>query len=217
MTLKRPRRPKKPRPKPREGLERPFNDGRWTQARMREFISKALRKAKWPPIFEVMKRAFVGKGISPVSGRPCKLYQCEQCGKQDAQSRMEVDHIEPVIGPEGFVDWNTYVVRLFVEQEKLRVLCERCHLVITLTTRYKIAEEDVDRYLRLIQFKKFKAHEQQKTLEKEGISTEGLTNAAKRIEAFRGHLGLPEAGPAAGDQDQEDIAGKGDGAGETQG
>lgn len=39
-----------------------------------------------------------------------------------------VDHIEPVVNPEtGFVSWDEYIERLFVEEDGLQVLCKECH------------------------------------------------------------------------------------------
>ena len=40
---------------------------------------------------------------------------------------MKADHIIPVVGPEGFVDFNTFITRLFVEKDGYQALCEECH------------------------------------------------------------------------------------------
>lgn len=39
-----------------------------------------------------------------------------------------MDHIDPVVGTaDGWIDWNTYIDRLFCPVEKLQALCELCH------------------------------------------------------------------------------------------
>jgi 5-methylcytosine-specific restriction endonuclease McrA len=39
-----------------------------------------------------------------------------------------VDHIEPVISPSaGFISWDTYYLRLFVNQDQMQGLCKKCH------------------------------------------------------------------------------------------
>lgn len=76
-----------------------------------------------------------------VSKRHCVQYECEQCHGQFTDDEVEVDHIDPVIDPNtGFVDWNTFISRLFVNlsiikatdtpdlvKGKLQVLCKTCH------------------------------------------------------------------------------------------
>lgn len=44
---------------------------------------------------------------------------------------MKADHIIPVVGPEGFIDFNTFITRLFVEKDGYQALCEKCHAQIT--------------------------------------------------------------------------------------
>jgi 5-methylcytosine-specific restriction endonuclease McrA len=40
---------------------------------------------------------------------------------------MRADHIIPVVGPEGFQDWNTFIARLYVEKEGFQAVCKDCH------------------------------------------------------------------------------------------
>lgn len=67
-------------------------------------------------------------------------YVCAECGDvgpatlppDSGQSRRRnnaaVDHIDPVVCPTtGFVDWNTYIDRMFLEIEGYQVLCYKCH------------------------------------------------------------------------------------------
>lgn len=53
-------------------------------------------------------------------------WECAGCKKTFKRSEIHGDHIEPVINPDdGFVDWNTYLERLFLGQ--IQPLCKQCH------------------------------------------------------------------------------------------
>lgn len=53
-------------------------------------------------------------------------WECCQCKKLGKRSDLHGDHIEPVIDPStGFVDWNTYINRLFLGA--IQPLCKTCH------------------------------------------------------------------------------------------
>lgn len=64
-------------------------------------------------------------------------YRCAACNKAVGPTKVVkgkrvknifVDHIEPVVSTkEGFVDWNTYIDRLFCEKDNLQLLCKSCH------------------------------------------------------------------------------------------
>ena len=110
------------------------NGDRWTEARFRAFIISGLRSlsAKWPPKYETKKEAWVRRGI----------YTCAGFGRKkphEAKARdIQVDHIDPVIDPAiGFVSFDEYVSRLFVEKDKLQVLCKECHNRKTSNERQK--------------------------------------------------------------------------------
>lgn len=106
---------------------KPHNGGEWTEARKRQFICSALRKARWPVKFKSLNKAFVGKKVNPATKRMCKAYRCAGCGGHFINAAVAVDHIEPVVSVTGFVDWNTYIERLFVEGDGFQVLCKECH------------------------------------------------------------------------------------------
>jgi 5-methylcytosine-specific restriction endonuclease McrA len=62
------------------------------------------------------------------AAKPRVEYQCAQCGEWHMGKNIQVDHAIPVVDPErGFVDWNTFIDRLFCEKENLSVLCKTCH------------------------------------------------------------------------------------------
>jgi len=61
---------------------------------------------------EALKRVKLARGLG---------WLCESC-KQPTK-KPEVDHIEPV----GSGSWDDIIERMFVESEKLTVLCKQCH------------------------------------------------------------------------------------------
>lgn len=56
-------------------------------------------------------------------------YQCASCSKSFPKINVNVDHIEPVVELTGFVDFDTYIKRLFFGA--LQVLCKKCHQLKT--------------------------------------------------------------------------------------
>ncbi len=113
--------------KRREDIPRPYNGGQWTAARMTSFIKSALRGARWPQKYECIQRAYVSDGINPKTGRKCKLHRCPSCSELFPATGMQADHIEPVIGPEGFVSWDLFISRLYCEGSGFVALCKGCH------------------------------------------------------------------------------------------
>jgi hypothetical protein len=108
------------------------NSGQWTEARFNSFVKSALRKARWPVKYEIMNQAKVGKKINKSSGRIAMHFECACCKGHFPQKQVAADHIDPVVDPaKGFVDWNTFIDRLFIELEGFQVLCKDCHQLKT--------------------------------------------------------------------------------------
>jgi 5-methylcytosine-specific restriction endonuclease McrA len=106
--------------------------GEWTQARLKNFIISALRSAsnRYPPKYECLNAAKVGKKVNKATGRLAEHYKCAACKKHFVAKEVQVDHIEPVVSPlTGFIDWNTFVARMFCPITNLQVLCKGCHKV----------------------------------------------------------------------------------------
>lgn len=104
----------------------------WTQARLKNFIISALRSAsnRYPPKYECLNAAKVGKKVNEATGRLAEHYKCAACKKHFVAKEVQVDHIEPVVSPlTGFIDWNTFVARMFCPITNLQVLCRGCHKV----------------------------------------------------------------------------------------
>lgn len=53
-----------------------------------------------------------------------KNYRCNHCHKLFPKKGVQVDHIIPI---GTFIDWNTYIERLFCPITNLQVLCKTCH------------------------------------------------------------------------------------------
>lgn len=104
----------------------------WTQARLKNFIISALRSAsnRYPPKYECLNAAKVGKKVNKATGRLAEHYKCAACNKHFVAKEVQIDHIEPVVNPlTGFIDWNTFVSRMFCPITNLQVLCKGCHKV----------------------------------------------------------------------------------------
>lgn len=72
----------------------------------------------WPPRKLAIQAARIERGV----------YKCASCDGRFGPKEIQLDHKIPVIDEEiGFVDWNTYIDRLFCEEENFQVLCKPCH------------------------------------------------------------------------------------------
>jgi 5-methylcytosine-specific restriction endonuclease McrA len=105
------------------------NAGSWTEGRYRAFITSVLRSGfrRWPPKYKALNAACVGVLKNKKTKRDGKHYTCALCSKVHPSSNVQVDHILPVVAPEGFDTWGTYIERLFCEQDNLQVVCKPCH------------------------------------------------------------------------------------------
>jgi hypothetical protein len=85
---------------------------------LRSKIIATLRRLwlRSPERAEALKRAKVAR----------KLWQCERCKEQfTATQCLHIHHIEEV---GKFVDYDTFISRLFVTADKYLALCHACHL-----------------------------------------------------------------------------------------
>ena len=101
----------------------------WTTARKRNFLVSLLRSGtrRWPPKYEALANAYIETRINPKSGRLAKHYQCAICSGAFTSTSMEIDHIKPVVGAEGFTTWDSFIERLFCPVENLQAVCKTCH------------------------------------------------------------------------------------------
>lgn len=88
---------------------------------LRHWLTQKLRRLSYqfPERKEAIKSARVARG----------KYRCAMCkGENFGPKEIQLDHIQPVIDPHvGFVDWNTYIERLFCDVPNWQLLCKPCH------------------------------------------------------------------------------------------
>jgi 5-methylcytosine-specific restriction endonuclease McrA len=97
-------------------------------------VTSALRAAsrRWPPKYKALKEAFVGRKVNAKTGKVAMHYKCAECKKHFVAVDVQVDHIDPIVDPKkGFQTWDKFIERMFVEIEKLQVLCKPCHKIKT--------------------------------------------------------------------------------------
>jgi cytochrome c553 len=97
-------------------------------------IRSAVRRAfsRSPVVREVMMNVrrerpwFKSDGSK--AAKPRVEYLCSACHEWHMGKNIQVDHVAPVVEPTtGFIDWNTFIARLFCEAVNLAVLCKNCH------------------------------------------------------------------------------------------
>ena len=64
--------------------------------------------------------------------RPSVQYSCQVCDAWTPSTKISIDHKIPVIPVDGtFVDWNTFVDRLWCSKDNLQRICDDCHAIKT--------------------------------------------------------------------------------------
>lgn len=83
---------------------------------------------KWPPKYQVLNEAKVGKKINVLTGRVAEHYDCAHCHNHFPAKHVSVDHIRPIVDPAiGFTNWDDTIERMYCEKDGLQVLCKPCH------------------------------------------------------------------------------------------
>ena len=116
-------------------IDKPRAGGKWSEARFWGFVRSNLRRAQWPPIYQVKQaaqRPYVGD-----NKRQKHEYQCAMCEGWFMGKDTQVDHIVPCGSLKSYEDLPRFVETLYCEADNLRVLCKGCHQKITNEERAK--------------------------------------------------------------------------------
>lgn len=89
---------------------------------LKRYLVGVLRKAsyRYPERYAAKKAALI-PGTKP------QLFRCNLCQGSFTSEDSQVDHIQPVVGINGFSSWDVYIDSLFVTRDRLQVLCRPCH------------------------------------------------------------------------------------------
>lgn len=111
--------------------EKPYNNGTWTEARFNSFIKGALRALtkRWGPRYTSLKEARIERGVYKCAGYKKRSHKAPKSIKigEKRVNNIFVDHIDPIIGPEGFTSWDEVIRKMFCEKDGLQILCKDCH------------------------------------------------------------------------------------------
>lgn len=91
--------------------------------KLRTFLIHKLRRISY--MWEARKNAQTKARVE--RGR----YKCAHCQGIFGNKEIALDHVVPVVGSEGFIDWNNYIERLFCDEDGFQVLCHPCHTIKT--------------------------------------------------------------------------------------
>lgn len=110
----------------KQRVHRTRGSGKYTESGFFCWLRGQLRKSSrgWPPIKNVKLAARV-----PYTG-PRRLkwvYRCAICQRYFPEKEIEVDHGDASGSLKAFADLPGFCERLFCEEDKLRVLCLKCH------------------------------------------------------------------------------------------
>lgn len=102
----------------------------------RNWIISQLRRTtfRYPPAIEADSRNKEIYYIPSKTGKMMKRlkWHCEICGKQNLKtSEKNRDHVKPVVGPEGFIDWNNYLENFYCDTRGFQTICISCHDIKT--------------------------------------------------------------------------------------
>ena len=111
------------------------------------FSLKYLKPFKFKAVMMKYSRSY-DMELRRVRDNPARIrrgfYKCECCkqevpatkkvtlknGKEKKVRNIVADHREPIVDPSvGFVDWNTWIERCFIELNGYDALCYDCHTI----------------------------------------------------------------------------------------
>lgn len=98
-------------------------------SKLKSFIINTLRRAsfRWKPRGECKKAAKVKVGEYK-TGRDKFGYRCAICKEVYKSGEVQIDHKFAVICPiEGFTGFDSFIERMFCNEENFQSLCDLCH------------------------------------------------------------------------------------------
>lgn len=134
---------------------------------IRPFIIQVLRSAsvRWPSRNEALKRARKSRGV----------YECAECAGLFKKKQISLDHVSPVIETAiGWVNFDTFIHRLFCEPEGFQVLCDSCHSIKT------EMENELRKFHK--RFVPVIGHEEMYFVNKKGVLKKGAKKTKKKVE-----------------------------------
>ena len=121
-------------------------DSVWkTEAKFWSWLRGGLRRAVWnkhPTKLALINRsrfkAPLGKGQAEVW-----CLECEMCSEVYRQNECQVDHIAPAGGLKSIADITPFIEKLaFISLEDIRILCKKCHAIVTYSERYGVTLDE---------------------------------------------------------------------------
>jgi len=164
----------------------------WLRGRLRQLWQK------WPPRNELKKEKRVrapvlddeGNQVVYKTGKKkgqlkCRWeLPCEQCGGVFPQSQVEADHLEPAGACSNAVQAGTFLYRLLVSKDKLRLVCKPCHKIISYAERMGMSFDEAYSAKAVIERMKQSVPKQRSELLGHGFKENEITNATKRKAAY---------------------------------
>lgn len=131
------KQPYKKKPTKRKSRRKPQNNS----LKIHNLIKKKLRLAS---LSNPHKQEALNKAKVDVATHECALCECYMYSgvsnekfkelklkhpkKKFKREKPQADHINSVVEVGvGFVDWNTYIERLFCDTDGYQILCDECH------------------------------------------------------------------------------------------
>ena len=119
-------------------------------------------------------------------GKPVTRYElpCSSCGEMHSQANVEADHLEPAGSCSNSVEACTFMYRLLVSADKLRLVCKPCHKIITYAEKMNISFEEAKFKKEIIEIMKKKVDKQKEELLGYGFTESEVKNKELRTIAY---------------------------------
>lgn len=126
-------------------VERTRNAGTMTESMFFGMLRAALRQKSrwWKPISICKNKA--RRAYKGTNKRQKYEYQCNICKEWFKDTEVSVDHIIPCGRLASYEDLPGFVERLFVEEDMLQLLCEKCHLIKSKEDKWKTSHVQTEK------------------------------------------------------------------------